>query len=157
MFVNAVGDIGAPIYTIADFNMEEYTIDVHEVKGMGICTDLQATVLSLRVSMISLSIEVVTTMAIALLSLAALKISTNITNASFAILPTSKNFRICQYCIIYGVKTISLCDVYFIDFMLVKSHFIKTKENALKPMIYMCKKIMEFDKNTGSDIAIHYS
>ena len=42
MFVNAVGDIGAPIYTIADFNMEEYTIDVHEVKGMGICTDLQA-------------------------------------------------------------------------------------------------------------------
>ena len=42
MFVNAVGDIGAPIYTIADFKMEEYTIDVHEVKGMGICTDLQA-------------------------------------------------------------------------------------------------------------------
>ena len=108
--------------------------------------------------MISLSIEVVTTTAIALFSLAALKISTNITNASFAILPTSKNFRICQYCIIYGVKTISLCDVYFIDFMLVKSHFIKTKENALKPMIYnMCKKIMEFDKNTGSDIAIHYT
>ena len=37
MFVNAVGDIGAPIYIIADFNME-----VHEVKGMGICTDLHA-------------------------------------------------------------------------------------------------------------------
>ena len=98
--------------------------------------------------------------------IAALKISTNITNASFAIPPTPKNFRtensirstiifnfICQYCIIYGFKTISLCDVYVIDFMLVKSHFIKTKENALKSMIYnMCKKIMEFDKNTGSDI-----
>ena len=37
-----MGDIGAPIYNIADFNMEEYTIDGHEVKWMGICTDLQA-------------------------------------------------------------------------------------------------------------------
>ena len=42
MFVNAVGNIGAPIYIIADFNMEENSIDVHEVKGMEICTDLHA-------------------------------------------------------------------------------------------------------------------
>ena len=48
MFVNAVGDIGAPIYIIADFNMEENTIDVHEVKGMGICTDHHSSQLFLH-------------------------------------------------------------------------------------------------------------
>ena len=48
MFVNAVGDIVAPIYIIADFNMEENTIDVHEVKGMGICTDHHSSQLFLH-------------------------------------------------------------------------------------------------------------
>ena len=40
MFVNAVGDVGSTIYIIADPNMNAEEIDVQEIRGMGICTDL---------------------------------------------------------------------------------------------------------------------
>ena len=42
MFINAFGNSGPPIFIVADASMIENTIDVHEVYGLGIGTELTA-------------------------------------------------------------------------------------------------------------------